>query len=269
MARKKEAEGIPDKRGHSDAGKPLPSPSRAPVILDLKGVVKSRDRGGQRFELLIPEMAVRRGEFVAVVGESGCGKSTTLDMLGLVLRPTSAERFQMSIPDDPEIYNIMSVSDQTLSGLRRCALGYVLQTGGLFPFLTVRENILLSCWINKVKGREEYVKLLSERLKIERQMDKKPQHLSGGQRQRVAIARALAHQPPLVLADEPTGAVDKITAREIRDTFKELTHQLGVTLIMVTHDVELIRGVADRIFTYKITRPSSELTQSTFAETVL
>lgn len=234
------------------------SPERAAYV--LRDVVKRREKGGNRFELRVPSLTVKAGEFVAVVGESGCGKSTLLDMLGLVLGPTSAATFHLCLPDGGGAHDLTAQSPRRLAGLRRRHLGYVLQNGGLLPFLTVRDNILLPCRINGQRGAEEHVDGLARRLKIENQMGKKPAFLSGGQRQRAAIARALAHRPPIVLADEPTAAVDRLTAREIRDTFRELTRQMGVTLLMVTHDLSLVEDSVDRVFVFDVSKPTPEHT---------
>ena len=235
-------------------------------IFLLREVVKRRAKGGNCFELSIPHMAILPGEFVAIVGESGCGKSTMLDMLALVLSPSSASSFVIRIPSSGREADVAQMRPSALAEMRKTNLGYVLQTGGLLPFLTVKQNILLPCRINGMSDTETHVARLCNRLKISEQLSKKPQFLSGGQRQRVAIARALAHQPPIVLADEPTAAVDKLTAREIRDTFKDLTQQLKVTVIMVTHDVDLIADVADRIFTFDVRKPGLNTTFATCIE---
>ena len=234
-----------------------------PSVYRLTDVVKVREKGGARFELRVPSLDVRRGEFVAVVGPSGCGKSTLLDLLGLVLKPTRAGSFAIRAGD--AWLDVAAMNERRLAEVRRAHIGYVLQTGGLLPFLTVRKNILLPCRLSGRGGGPE-AEALAERLGIADQLGKKPQHLSGGQRQRVAIARALAHKPPLVLADEPTAAVDRPTALEIHRTFKELTAELGVTLIMVTHDVSLAKGAADRFFAFRIERKSPEHTVSTVLE---
>jgi putative ABC transport system ATP-binding protein len=231
------------------------SPSSA--IFCLKNVQKVREKGGHRFELHVPAFVIQPGEFIALVGESGCGKSTLLDMLALVLRPTHADEFTIRLPKREVSYAVMSLSETTLAQIRKADMGYVLQTGGLFPFLTVKENILLPCRLNGLDDAEAGIQHLVTHLDIAEQLTKKPQFLSGGQRQRVAIARALAHRPPIVLADEPTAAVDKHTAHKIRDKFKELTHLMGVTLCMVTHDEGLVAGAVDRTFRFEV-RPESE-----------
>lgn len=235
-------------------------------VFRLNNVLKRREKGGNVFELAIPEMVVNTGEFVALVGQSGCGKSTLLDMLAMVLKPTSADEFCITVPTTGRKHHVMDMDEEQMAGVRMAHLGYVLQTGGLLPFLSVRDNIMLPCRINDITDREGEVDLLVQRLGISNQMPKKPAHLSGGQRQRVAIARALAHHPPIVLADEPTAAVDKYTAQDIRDEFKDLTHELGVTLMMVTHDEKLVAGAVDRTFRFKVSKLSPQHTKSTLLE---
>jgi putative ABC transport system ATP-binding protein len=246
-----------------DPGAPCAS---SDVILCLQHVHKVREKGGNRFALHVPAFAIQAGEFVALVGASGCGKSTLLDMLALVLRPDEAETFTLRIPPNPMAYDIMVLAEEARARLRKSAIGYVLQTGGLLSFLTVKENILLPCRINGMTGMEESITTLVERLGIAEQLTKKPQFLSGGQRQRAAIARALAHNPRLVLADEPTAAVDKPTAVDIRNAFKELTQHMGVTLCMVTHDESLVADAADRTFVFDVWKESPVSTQATCRE---
>lgn len=233
----------------------LASPSTA--IFCLKNILKVREKGGHRFELHVPSFVIQPGEFIALVGDSGCGKSTLLDMLALVLRPTRADEFSIRIPNRDVTYAVMSLSEATLAQIRKTDMGYVLQTGGLLPFLTVKENILLPCRLNGLAHAEVGMQQLVTCLRIADQLTKKPQFLSGGQRQRVAIARALAHRPSIVLADEPTAAVDKPTACVIRDQFKALTQLMGVTLCMVTHDEGLVAGTVDRTFRFEV-HPENE-----------
>ena len=202
------------------------TPSKMPAIRVTR-LVKKRKQGEFEFELQVPSIEVQHGEFVAIVGESGCGKSTLLDVLGLLLKPTSAEQYQLHDPQKDEMRDVLELKDYHHSLIRRRLIGYVLQTGGLLPYLKVKDNILITPRINGTKRAMAFIRPICERLKITDQLGKYPAHLSGGQRQRVAIARALAHNPPFILADEPTAAVDKITAREIRNTFKELSSRDG------------------------------------------
>ncbi|HQN18686.1 MAG TPA: ATP-binding cassette domain-containing protein [Syntrophobacteraceae bacterium] len=237
-------------------------------IFRLRNLVKVREKGGACFELRTPFLTIDRGQFVALVGQSGCGKSTLLDVLALVLRATSAEQFALRIHRHGHSVwqDVVGLPDPELADIRRSQIGYVLQSGGLLPFLTVRENILLTCRLNGLGERQAAVDQLAEQLGITDQLSKKPRHLSGGQRQRAAIARALAHRPPIVLADEPTAAADRHTAVEIRDVFKALTRRMGVTLLMVTHDEALIEGAVDRTFEFVVERLDADRILSTVVE---
>lgn len=241
---------------------------RNELAITLSDVVKRREKGGVAFELRIPAMRVRRGQFVALVGPSGCGKSTLLDMLGLVLSPTSAAEFRVWAERDtaPGWRDIAALGERGLARLRKANIGYVLQTGGLLPFLSVRDNITLTRKLNGMPPNRQGIEKLAQRLGIAEQLGKKPAHLSGGQRQRAAIARALAHQPFIILADEPTAAVDRQTALEIRDQFREMAQKMGATVLMVTHDQELVRPIAERVFTFELERPSADLTVSRLVE---
>ena len=224
-------------------------------LLKLKNLVKRREKGGVSFVLEIPSFRVDTGEFVGIVGPSGCGKSTFLDILGLILTIDRADEFTLRISDD-ELFHLDKLRDSDLARIRRNHIGYILQSGGLLPFLTVRENILLSGRFNNREIPEAYFRSLVKQLGIEAQIDKKPQYLSGGQRQRVAIARAVIEKPALILADEPTASVDRPTALEIRDQFRELAQENNLTVLIVTHDRELIRNSSDRIFRFDVKKQS-------------
>jgi putative ABC transport system ATP-binding protein len=240
-----------------------------PVVLDLKNLVKVREQGGTAFELEVPEFRLRQGEFLALVGESGCGKSTLLDMLGLVLRPTSCDRFTLYEPVGGGKTRALDVTalwqkgdDSELARLRRNQLGYVLQSGGLLPFLTVRQNLQLPLRIKDRAADESRSLEAASRMGVEPLYSKKPQYLSGGQRQRVAILRAMVHRPMLILADEPTGAVDSQRAEAIIQDFRSLAKKQGTTIVMVTHNHRLIEPVADRTYTYRVSQISGNLTRS-------
>ncbi len=238
-------------------------------VLELAEVEKRRERAGVAFELTVPALSLSAGTFAAVVGESGCGKSTLLDLLALVLRPTTCGAFHLYPPVDAgasgpvDIAALWQAGDEAaLAAYRREQLGYVLQTGGLFPFLTVRGNILLSA---RLKGERIGPDRLAEqaaRIGIAEHLAKKPRYLSGGQRQRVAILRAILHRPRLVLADEPTAAVDKARARAIVEDLHGLARDQGTTIVMVTHDQGLVMDLADEVYGFTVEAVDDVTTRS-------
>ncbi len=230
----------------------------------LEDVRKHRAQGGSAFELQVPSLEVHPGEVIALVGESGCGKSTLLDLLALVLRPTSSRVFRFTDPNSAEKVDPAGLwedeQEDALARLRRTHMGYVLQTGGLLPFLDVRRNIELS---SRVSGREPGpVSELAVQLGIGNCLDRMPARLSIGQRQRVAIARAVAHAPALVLADEPTAAVDKQRGAQIMERLAMLARKQGTAVVVVTHDRPLIEPWMDRGYGFAVSAVSDELTVS-------
>ncbi len=238
------------------------------VVFQLKEVSVSREKGGVSFRLEIPKLTVYSGEFIGVIGSSGCGKSTFLDILGLILSVDSAEQFMLSVRQNNTIFHqeIVSLPERKLADIRREHIGYILQSGGLLPFLSVKDNILLSEKLNDRSITRESFNKLVRSLGIQGQINKKPQYLSGGQRQRVAIARALIHNPEIILADEPTASVDKPTAIEIRDQFKKLAKAYGSSVLMVTHDIEMVEHHSDRILTFEVSKVSDNLVVSRVVE---
>lgn len=231
--------------------------------LKIKGLRHRRAQAGVTFELRVPELALFQGEFAALIGPSGCGKSTLLDILGLILKPLHVNEFFIS--EQNCSIDIIGLGEMGRACIRSRHFGYVLQTGGLLPFLTVRQNIGLPL---RLIGDNDNAKIviLAEALNIGEQLDKRPAFLSVGQRQRVAIARALVHGPKIVLADEPTAAVDELTAIEIRDQLRDLSSRIGTTTIMVTHDKSLLRERVDRIFSFRLKREEAGLTTSILME---
>lgn len=234
-------------------------------VYRLRGVAKKRTKGGVTFALSVPELSIRPGEFLAVVGPSGCGKSTLLDMLALVLDPSEQEEFTITVDLHSQVRScpVETLSENDLARIRGRHIGYILQNGGLLPFLSVRDNILLTAAISGVRGEPPGFAGLIERLGLGDQLGKKPQHLSGGQRQRVAVARALVHRPVIVLADEPTAAVDYPTALDIRDELLDLARQVGSAVVMVTHDHTLVKGIADGEVHFSVERISAAETRAT------
>ncbi len=211
-------------------------------MISLREVRKTRGEGAQRYSLEVPRLSLSPGEQWAVVGPSGCGKSTLLDLLALVLAPDHAGLFAFDEPAGALDIAALWRQGQhdRLATLRSRQLGYVLQTGGLLGFLDVRGNIALS---RRLLGLEDdgSVQRLAEQLEIADQLDKKPQALSVGQRQRVSCARALAHGPRLLLADEPTAALDPLNAGRVMRLLLNQAREQGACCVIATHDEALVR----------------------------
>jgi len=196
------------------------------------------------FVLEVPSLAVARGTCVAVTGPSGSGKSTLLDLLGLVLRPDASTVFEVG---DLDVAALWARDDADgLASVRARRIGYVLQTGGLLPFLDARGNVGLSPRLLGEAVDEALLARLVDGLGLGGSLRKMPRALSIGERQRVAIARALAHRPALVLADEPTAALDPLQGRRVMELLVALCAELGTTAVIVSHDWELVRSLAVR-----------------------
>lgn len=208
------------------------------VVYSLRNVVKERLIEDSGFRLVIPSIEIRAQENIALVGHSGCGKSTLLDMLALILHPDRSQEFTISPVGEQgsDLDKLWQRKKQgRLSQIRKQHIGYVLQNGGLLPYLTVRENIELPRRLLKLAD-DDSIDSISRVLGINRQLDKFPGLLSAGERQRAAFARALSHRPSILLADEPTAALDPITARKIMAVVMELIKGLKITLITASHD---------------------------------
>lgn len=231
----------------------------SPPLLLMDGVRKRREQPGSVFELHVPLLQVRPGQMVALIGDSGCGKSTLLDMIALVMQPTHSRHFTFCFGSGGDQWDVQALwksnDESSLAALRRSFMGYVLQTGGLLSFLNVRDNALLPARIKGGKDCTARLLEIAHRLGVHECLDRMPTSLSIGQRQRVAILRALVHGPPLVLADEPTAAVDKPRARLIMQDLQALARENHVAVVVVTHDTDLI-GDADRIYTFTLDQVS-------------
>ena len=187
------------------------------------------------------DLSVQKGEFVAIVGASGSGKSTLLHILGSVDQPTEGN----VLIEGTDI----STMNQTQAAIfRRRKVGLVYQFYNLIPTLTVRKNILMPLLLDKRKPNQEYFGQIVHSLGIEDKLDALPSQLSGGQQQRAAIARSLIYRPALLLADEPTGNLDRKNGKEIIDLLKLSNRNLNQTIILITHD-EKIALEADRMIT--------------------
>ena len=177
---------------------------------------------------------IREGEFVSIVGQSGSGKSTLMNILGALDRPTEGEYLLDGIP-------IAGMSDNSLSEIRNKKIGFVFQTFNLIPRSTALSNVELPMFYKGIGKRErsERAKELLKLVEMEDRIDHMPNELSGGQKQRVAIARSLANDPSIILADEPTGALDTKTGNLVMDIFLRINKEEKKTVILITHNEKL------------------------------
>lgn len=182
---------------------------------------------------------VEHGEFVAVVGTSGSGKSTMLHMIGGLDKPTSGE----VIVDGR---TLSDMKDEELTIFRRRNIGFVFQQYNLIPMLNVWENVILPVKLDGKKPQKAYVEMVVDTLGLSSKISSWPNTLSGGQQQRVAIARALATKPGILLCDEPTGNLDSQTSQDVLGLLKVTSEQFHQTIIMITHNEEIAQ-LADRI----------------------
>lgn len=185
------------------------------------------------------DLTVEKGETLAIVGASGSGKSTLLHVMGGVDTPTSGK----IVVDGKDI---TKMNDEQMSIFRRRKIGFVFQAYHLIPVLSVEENITMPILLDHRKPDKEYVEHIMELLGIADRRKHLPNQLSGGQQQRAAIARALANRPALILADEPTGALDSKNGNEVIALLQNSVKQLNQTLVLITHNIDLARE-ADRI----------------------
>jgi putative ABC transport system ATP-binding protein len=210
-------------------------------IIEVQELSKAYPKGSnQAFALRRATFTVRRGEFVAIMGRSGSGKSTLLYVLGCLVRATSGV-YRL------EGREVTNLSERELAQVRGQHVGFVFQSFQLLPSLSALRNVELPSLYSKQARRErrEHARRLLERVGLGERLDYRPTELSGGEAQRVAIARALMNDPPLILADEPTGNLDSASGDAVIDLLTELHHE-GRTVILVTHDAEIARRSADR-----------------------
>lgn len=215
------------------------------MIIEMRDIVKSYYIG-QPNELEILhglDLFVEEGEFLSIVGESGSGKSTLMNLIGALDRPTSGTY----VLDGEEVGNL---NDTELSRIRNKKIGFVFQSFNLIPRVTALENVEVPLMYAGVPVKERRARALDllEKVGMKDRADHLPNELSGGQNQRVAIARAMANDPALLLADEPTGALDSETSHMVMDLFHELHEENGKTIVLITHSGELAKET-ERIVT--------------------
>lgn len=216
-------------------------------IIEMNDIVKSFYIGTPN-ELNILKginISVNEGEFVSIVGASGSGKSTLMNIIGALDKPTSGKYMLDNI-------DVGSLKDNDLSDIRNKKIGFVFQTFNLIPRSTALNNVELPMLYAGVGAKERKAKAehLLELVGMEDRMKHMPNELSGGQKQRVAIARALANDPSIILADEPTGALDSSTGRLVMDIFHKVHENEGKTIVFITHNNELAKET-ERIITLK------------------
>ncbi|MCR4437021.1 MAG: ABC transporter ATP-binding protein [Clostridiales bacterium] len=203
-------------------------------MIDIRNMTKVYEMGNNKlYALRDVSLYIEAKEFVAIVGPSGSGKSTLMNMLGCLDTPTSGEY----ILDNK---NVSHCSDDELAEIRNSKIGFVFQKYNLLPKLNVFENVELPLIYMGTGTGERKARVLEalKKVGLEDRISHKPSELSGGQQQRVSIARALVTNPSVILADEPTGALDSKTGIEVLKTFQQL-HTLGKTIILITHDMNI------------------------------
>ena len=219
----------------------------AKKIIDMNGIVKKFFIGtpNELAALGGVNNSVYEGEFVAIVGASGSGKSTLMNIIGSLDRPTEGSYFLDGI-------NVTEAKDDELSKIRNTKVGFVFQTYNLIAKTNALKNVEMPMLYAGVPGKQrvERAKELLEIVGMGERMKHLPEELSGGQKQRVAIARAMANDPAIILADEPTGALDSQTGRLVMDIFHKLHKEQGKTIVLITHSPELAEE-CERIITIK------------------
>lgn len=215
------------------------------LIIDLKGIKKRFFEGTENeIEVLKGiDLQVYEGEFVSIVGASGSGKSTLMNIIGALDRASEGSYLLDGV-------DINQADDNELSHIRNKKIGFVFQTYNLIPRISALKNVERPMLYAKVPGAErtERAKELLKLVGMEDRMKHNPDELSGGQKQRVAIARAMANHPAILLADEPTGALDSRTGRLIMDIFHQINREQGMTIVLITHSDSLAEETR-RIFT--------------------
>lgn len=223
-------------------------------LLEVKNITKDYGSGEAMSRALDGlSFAMETGEFTAIMGASGSGKTTLLNVIATIDRPSSGSILL-------EGRDISEMHENDLAAFRRDRLGFIFQEYNLLDTLTVEENILLPLNLKKMSLKESQQRLaqVADALDISSQLAKFPRQLSGGQRQRAACARALITRPALILADEPTGALDSANSKALMQTFVAMNRDLGSTILMVTHDA-LVGSYASRVLFLKDGRIWNEL----------
>jgi putative ABC transport system ATP-binding protein len=216
-------------------------------LIEAKALGYRYGQGSGSFEVMIPDLRLDRGETLALTGESGSGKSTVLELLGLAAPPLPGASFVWHAEGPQDIAGLWRArSEGALARIRARSIGFVMQTGGLLPFLTVRENIGINRRLLGLPGEDDRLIQLMAALEIGGLLDRRPGQLSVGQQQRVAIGRALAHGPDLVLADEPSSALEPRLADRVLGLLRDLAVERGAAVVIATHEHGRVRALGLR-----------------------
>ncbi len=202
------------------------------TVVKIENVIRTYKMGDNEVQALKGvSFEIQQGEFLAIMGPSGSGKSTCMNMIGCLDRPTSG-----TVEINGKLTSEMS--EKELAVLRNKTIGFVFQQYHLIPGMTVLENVMLPLKYQKmdVGTRKELAVKSLKSVGLEERIHHRPHELSGGQKQRVAIARAMVTSPKILLADEPTGALDSITGKQVMELFRQINKEQGTTIIIVTHD---------------------------------
>ncbi len=217
----------------------------APVIIRLEAIEKVYGTGNTEVRALDQvDLIIHQGEYCSIMGASGSGKSTAMNIVGCLDRPTAGRYYLDNLA-------VAGLSDEQLAEIRNRKIGFVFQQFHLLPQISSLENVMLPmvyAGVSSSERRDRAILALSK-VGLGDRIHNRPNQLSGGQQQRVAIARAIVNEPLLLLADEPTGALDSHTTREVLDIFGEL-HSSGITVVMVTHEPEVAK-LTERIVWFK------------------
>ena len=231
-------------------------------IIELKGIYKKFLEGKENELVVLHDinLSVKKGEFVAIVGASGSGKSTLMNIIGALDRPSEGE-YRLNGVD------VGAADDAALSHIRNQQIGFVFQTYNLISRMSALKNVevpLIYAGVDPAE-REERARKALAMVDMEERMNHNPDELSGGQKQRVAIARALINDPDIILADEPTGALDTATGRLIMDIFHRLHKERGITIVLITHSPELAEET-ERVLTLSDGRITGERKGSAYVQ---
>lgn len=222
-----------------------PNTSMTNTIIQLEGITKLYQMGEVTVHALAGiDLRIDQGEYCAIMGASGSGKSTMMNIIGCLDRPTAGRYYLDGV-------EVAALDDDALAQIRNQKIGFVFQQFHLLSQLTALENVMLPMVYGGVPAAERHERATEAliRVGLEQRLNNKPNQLSGGQQQRVAIARAIVNHPVILLADEPTGALDSQTTQEILNIFTQL-NQSGMTVVMVTHESEVAR-VTKRVIWFK------------------